>query len=408
MMDEAAMSAMQLARVELAEKAMLEPVLRLAEQAGFSAGRVRDCAGQPAQPPQVYLSGSGSLPTFLGRSAECGRLRLLDYEPAWPEPEAALIGASVQRTARALGFDAAQQRRYQIHSNVMIRFLEENGIAPAQTVAYLDAFSGTLARTCGAGYEPRVTHLRSHGGIAMVLVEPPCGSNALVLQLEDRLLFVDSGYARFQKELWQVLEREIPNFAVQRKEMLLTHTDVDHAGCTAHFDRIYLSQNSYDDFVAERTGELTFRDDNPLHGSYIQGCKLLSGYTPSQRDNLQVIGGKSGLLTQPLEYIGPFEIGPLQFEAYEGAGGHVRGETVYLERRQQLAFTGDILVNLKGMIPAQAQFNTVAPKLMFSVDMAPQLARAERAAVTALLADASWQVFGGHGAPFHMAPKETI
>lgn len=91
---------------------------------------------------------------------------------------------------------------------------------------------------------------------------------------------------------------------------------------------------------------------------------------------------------------------PLCFEVYEGHGGHVRGETIYIERSHRIAFTGDIFVNIKSFLPAQARFNRLAPFLMTSVDVQPALARQEREAFFRLLDPGHWQVFGAHGSVY--------
>ena len=96
--------------------------------------------------------------------------------------------------------------------------------------------------------------------------------------------------------------------------------------------------------------------------------------------------------------IGTLEYAPLFFEVYEGAGGHVAGETVYVDRTHRLVFTGDIFVNLKDFSAEQAAFNRLAPYLMTSVDSKPGIAGKVRQAVFDLLDAGSWLIVGGHGA----------
>ena len=71
---------------------------------------------------------------------------------------------------------------------------------------------------------------------------------------------------------------------------------------------------------------------------------------------------------------------------------------IWVERRERIAFTGDIFVNIKGFTPEQAEFNRLAPYLMTSVDTDPALAKAERDALRTVLGEGHWQIFGGHGA----------
>ena len=70
-----------------------------------------------------------------------------------------------------------------------------------------------------------------------------------------------------------------------------------------------------------------------------------------------------------------------------------------MERRHQLAFTGDIFINIRGMTPEQTSYNHYAPYLMTSVDTDSALCALERKALPEVLGPGSWQVFGGHGLP---------
>ena len=84
---------------------------------------------------------------------------------------------------------------------------------------------------------------------------------------------------------------------------------------------------------------------------------------------------------------------------WEGFGGHVAGETIWVERRERIALTGDVFVNLKGFTPEQAAFNRLAPYLMTSVDTDPRKAAAERQALKSVLGEGEWIVAGAHGMP---------
>ena len=92
-----------------------------------------------------------------------------------------------------------------------------------------------------------------------------------------------------------------------------------------------------------------------------------------------------------------FRFGDLCFEVYEGAGGHLKGETVLIDFTHHIAFTGDIYVNTHGMTREQAAYNQYAPVLMTSVDTDPKLCAEERRAVMQRLGMGQWQIFGAHG-----------
>ena len=109
------------------------------------------------------------------------------------------------------------------------------------------------------------------------------------------------------------------------------------------------------------------------------------------------IAGTAEPLKAPLERTGDFSFGSLGFEVYEGAGGHLPGEIVLVERSHHLVFTGDIYINLKESTREQSVYNHYAPYLMTSVDTDPELAAQERQALWTVLGPGTWNVFGGHG-----------
>ena len=135
----------------------------------------------------------------------------------------------------------------------------------------------------------------------------------------------------------------------------------------------------------------------PSTPPYIRICKLLTHYRTPQIDTLSVLGGTSEPLKKPLERIGEFVFGPLCFEVWEGAGGHLPGEIVLVDRLYRIVFSGDIYINIKELTREQAAYNRYAPYLMTSVDTDPQLAAQERKALLELLGPGDWTVFGGHG-----------
>ena len=101
--------------------------------------------------------------------------------------------------------------------------------------------------------------------------------------------------------------------------------------------------------------------------------------------------------TNRRRFIGSYSFGDLNFEVFEGKGGHLPGEIVLIDYDHKIAFTGDIYVNIHGMTAEQAEYNRYAPILMTSVDSDPVLCAKERAAVIQRLGVGEWQIFGAHG-----------
>ncbi|MBQ1945400.1 MAG: Zn-dependent hydrolase, partial [Clostridia bacterium] len=82
---------------------------------------------------------------------------------------------------------------------------------------------------------------------------------------------------------------------------------------------------------------------------------------------------------------------------YEGRGGHLPGEIVLIDYAKNIAITGDIYINIRGLTAQQAEYNQYAPILMTSVDCDPKLCAEERKAIMQRLGVGKWQIFGAHG-----------
>ena len=181
------------------------------------------------------------------------------------------------------------------------------------------------------------------------------------------------------------------------KTVLIPHADVDHCGLLPLFDRVLASRKSADCLEAEFDGRKGFREMNALHELYINICKILTEYQPVEKSKVEALWGVREAQSQPLEHIGSFKFGDLDFEVYEGQGGHLPGEIVLIDFSKRIAFTGDIYINIAGLTKQQAEYNRYAPILMTSVDTAPALCSAERKAFYNLLSSGDWQIFGAHG-----------
>ena len=225
-------------------------------------------------------------------------------------------------------------------------------------------------------FRARVSAEPLAASLTLTTIEPPCGSNAYVLEYGDELLFIDSGFACYADEMRALLSALFPGFARRRKRAFLTHADVDHAGLLNQFEEVCMSRNCYANFAAEREGKPNFREQNPLHAPYCALSKIISQYVPPEAGRCAVVGEKrDGAL---LSWIGSRAFGPWTFDFYEGNGGHVTGETVIVCAALKLVFSGDIYVNIKGFSPEQQEFNRLAPFLMTGVDSQPALAKETR------------------------------
>lgn len=346
----------------------------------------------------LYVENGREISDFMKRASLLCRLKVIDYKGSEKMLDNTVFYLSFANDiAEQMDLEDTEKNELIVNSNIIMQRLDERNDPVYKTFDYIRRFADKLHIYKGMGFVPRITRHRGKAGTEVLMIEPPCGSNICVMESGGVLYFIDSGFALYREELLAVLRREIPGFDEKRRELILTHADVDHAGCLDLFDKVYVNRKCYDNFAAERAGEPALREENPVHAPYVRISKILSDYHPPREDNLIVVGGDTDKPEGMFEHIGTLRLGELEFELHEGAGGHVAGEMIIIERSEGLAFTGDILVNIKGFTKEQRSFNRLAPYLMTSVDTDPELAKAEREALPELLGEGKWTVFGGHG-----------
>ena len=382
------------------EPGALTPVLELINSFAFNISYIsaqENGSGYQLFKMGLYVDNGREISEFVSRAALLCPIRILDYNKSEKVLDNTVFYLSfANEISEKMGFGSEQKNGLIVNANQIMHMLDELGSPPYKTFDYIGKFADALLKYRGENYHPRITRHTTCTGTEITLIEPQVGSNTAVIVKNGRVLCVDGGFPCFGDGLWAVLMREIPGFETADKTMLLTHGDVDHTGCVPRFDRVYINQSVAANFSAESMEQDAIREENPVHAPYVRISKILSDYAPP--DGKFEVFGTSPSDGEALSPIGCVDWEDLHFEVYEGAGGHVRGEMIWVERRERIAFTGDIFVNIKGFTPEQAEFNRLAPYLMTSVDTDPALAKREREAMRAILGEGHWQIFGGHGA----------
>lgn len=349
----------------------------------------------------LYVENEDDVSEFMKQATLLCDLKVLDYKASEKILDNTVFYISFTNDiASKIGLSEDKKRKLMVNTNRIMQILDERNKPPYKTFDYIGRIADMIIEHKGKNYVPRISRYETSNETPIVLVEPPCGSNTCVFVFDRLLLFVDAGFACYRDELWRVLREEIPDFDLKRKELLLSHSDVDHVGCAELFDKIYLSPQSYEDFAFQANNEPGWREENPLHMPYVKITKLLSAYRTPSLDKCVCLGQASDYEHKLLVKIDEISFEDLNFEIYAGSGGHVKGEIIAIERTEHIVFTGDIFVNIKGFTPEQAKYNKLAPYLMTSVDTNPSIARRERVAFLSLLDEGEWKIFGGHGAMY--------
>ena len=346
----------------------------------------------------LYVDDSCKITEFLKEVEKICKVRVIDYNSSEKVYDNSVFyNTYVMGLSQIMGLTPDISKELLVHVNLAMQTLDEQGLSPYRTFDSISKFAELLGASKGMNFSPRISTHKITETTEMILIEPPCGSNTIIIKSNGEYLFVDSGYACYTEEMQSVFENIIPEFSKIKKSILITHADVDHCGLLPIFDEVITSHKTALCLKKEYDGKNGYREENPLHKPYINICKLLTSYQTINPSKVTVLWDDVEKPEEPLTQIGFFDFGELHFEVYEGKGGHLPGEIVLIDYRNHIAITGDIYINTHGLTHQQAEYNQYAPILMTSVDTDPALCAEERKAIMQRLGVGKWQIFGAHG-----------
>ena len=346
----------------------------------------------------LYVEDIDKISAFLKEAEKLCRVRVIDYNSSEKVYDNSIFYSNyVMGLSKTMGLSQDVSQELLVHVNLAMQTLDEQGLSPYRTFDSISKFAELLGASKGRAFMPRISTHKVTESTEITLIEPPCGSNTIIIKSEDNYLFVDSGYACYQDEMLEVFRKVVPDFDNVKKTILVTHADVDHCGLLSLFDQVIASAKTAFCLKNEFLGNDGYREENPLHKPYINICKILTSYKAVNPEKITVPWTDYEHLSEPLTQIGFFDFGEMHFEVYEGRGGHLSGEIVLIDYTHHIALTGDIYINVHGLTKEQAEYNQYAPILMTSVDTDPKLCAEERKAVMQRLGVGQWQIFGAHG-----------
>ena len=346
----------------------------------------------------LFVDDESILRDFLEEAGKLCVIRVIDYDHSENVYDNSIFYQSfVSELMQCLKLSESLRDGLLVNTNLVMQILDERGLSPYKTFESISRFAHLLAACRGENFAPRITRHKIANETEVILIEPACGSNTAIIRSRDEVLFADTGYALYREEMMRILRELLPDYDGMKKRVYVTHADVDHCGLLWDFDEIIASARTRDCLEAEYYGRDGYREQNPLHKPYVNICKALTGYQPVNPDKIKVLWDSPEQLTEPLTHIGVLDLGELHFDVYEGMGGHLKGETVLVDYRHKVVFSGDIYINIHELTREQAEYNQYAPVLMNSVDTDPALCALERRAIMQLPDEGRWSIFGAHG-----------
>lgn len=346
----------------------------------------------------LYVEDSAKISRFLSQAEKICKVRVIDYNRSKNVYDNSIFyNTYVLGLSQMMGLSADAKQELLINVNLAMQTLDEKGLSPYRTFDSISKFAELLSISKGKNFAPRISTHRITENTEIILIEPPCGSNTIIIHSNGEYLFVDSGYACYQAEMLEIFDKIIPQFRTVKKKILVTHADVDHCGLLPMFDEVLTSEKTAKCLEQEYNGLNGYREENPLHKPYINICKILTEYRPVNPQKIVQVWQSADSYDKPLTQIGFYTFGELSFEVYEGKGGHLPGEIVLIDYANHIAITGDIYINTHGLTAEQEKYNRYAPILMTSVDTDPKLCLEERNLILQRLGVGKWQIFGAHG-----------
>ncbi len=346
----------------------------------------------------IYVDDSDKIAYFLSQAEKLCKVRVIDYNRSKNVYDNSIFyNTYVLGLSQMMGLSEDAKQGLLINVNLAMQTLDEKGLSPYRTFDSISKFAELLSLSKGENFTPLISTHKISENTEITLIEPPCGSNTMIIKSKREYLFVDSGYACYQKEMLDIFKEIIPEFNTVKKKILITHGDVDHCGLLPFFDEVIANEKTAKCLEKEYNGLDGYREENPLHKPYINICKILTEYKPIKPEKVNVLWKSAETYDKPLTQIGFYNFGELSFEVYEGKGGHLPGEIILIDYSNHIAITGDVYINIHGLTSEQEKYNQYAPILMTSVDTDPKLCSEERNAILQRLGVGKWQIFGAHG-----------
>lgn len=349
----------------------------------------------------LYIEDPSLIDGLLKELSRICAVRILSYDAGEKSLDNTVFYLTfADEMRRLLQMTQAQTNEFIYYANLVMQQLDDKGEPPSKTFEYISRFAHFVAEHGGAAYDCRITCQRLTDRVTATVIEPPCGSNISVLEDEHTraLLVVDGGFKCYEQLTMRLLRTLFPDFDQRKRELLLTHSDTDHTGISNQFDVVWCSRRTADSFVSEHLGRPCPREENPNMLPYYRLSNLIADYAPPQLNRLRMLDQQPANDHEPLSAIGHFSFADMDFTVLQGNGGHLPGETVLLDERHRIAFTGDDYINAQNMIPAQKEFNRLAPYLARSVNQDSAKYRTILKTLRLMLDGGGWLILPGHGA----------
>jgi glyoxylase-like metal-dependent hydrolase (beta-lactamase superfamily II) len=281
--------------------------------------------------------------------------------------------------------DIAQLKKLVASSKLLtdslVNFSREAGkyFGEGNIITSVLAFASASLSKTGVHFSCRRLPPINRGGVTCHIFRLPSGGNLSLLEGEEGLLMIDSGYGLYYNDVKQLFHEN--GFAPsQIKGIYLTHADADHAGLSGYFSRefgIPVHLHSAAKGIIEHENR-AWGSDTPLLTLNHYFTVLVNEFTRSGFPDTWTAFGNT--VTRPgsiFRAIDSFHFSGHTYYVIESLGGHVPGQVFFFSDDSGLIFTADYLLLVESLSPEERELLSYPKFFMQSTNVNSQVFRRE-------------------------------
>ncbi len=291
-------------------------------------------------------------------------------------------------------------------TNHIVQELMDRGNKPRQVFDSVLATGRTLRATTGEHFFADMQRFAITPTVNLWCYQMPCGGNIFVLATPDDAILIDTGYGIYHKDVMTLFSQTGVGDGQRFSRIIVTHADADHCGAGGFFPAPAYMHAGTLAIIKENNRAYGSRSEHSvLEAFYTKMINLFSRFNPSKTiECFDYIPGRSRDI---FPCMGTVRIGDLELEVLDGLGGHTYGQIFLYSASHGLLFAADSVINFSSLTPERATYSSLADFLVTSVNVDSDLAKKERYALFALVAERDSHlsndgrkclICGGHGA----------
>ncbi len=289
--------------------------------------------------------------------------------------------------------------------NHIVQELTRLGEDPKRVFESILLTGNTLKDTSGDKFYADIQKLDLSNNAVLYCIQPPCGGNIYVINVQEEMVIIDSGYGIYHPDLLSLFQNCGINLK-NLKGIYISHADADHCGAAGFYNvKSFMHKGTLDIIEEANRAYGSNAEECILEEVYTRLINMFSKFNPPV--NVEVFPEEIIKTRGPFPVIQSFKVGDLQFEVLESLGGHLHGQVFFMCFDEGLLFTGDSLINFNSLSEDRKRYNLLAKDLMTSVNVHGKMAQKERKALIELASKINEEisiknkkclVCSGHGA----------